>query len=108
MHCLINNKEARGLAKQFPTLQSLIGMSREERRERARARRRQTKMKSVLKMKRGSKRRSSKHKGHHRHRHHEHRKRSGTLNLDMLDDVKAAADAADGGEDAMQVRVGTS
>ena len=56
VHALQHNKEARTLAAQFPPLQNLVGMTREERRERARSRRKASKRKS------GMRRRQSKRK----------------------------------------------
>ena len=91
VHCMQTNKVARGLAKQFPALQALIGMSREERRQRARARRRSTKMKGKSRRRRSKKKQPAA-------RPSLTRKRSGTIKLDELDDLARASAAHDAQE----------
>ena len=99
VHCMKTNKEARVLAANFPALQSLVGLSREERRERARARRRSTKkkMKSGL----SRRRRHSKKKVSSR-RPSLNRKRSGSITLAALDDLAKASAAQEEGSRMLQ------
>ena len=59
VHALQHNKEARTLAARFPPLQRLVGMSREERRQRARSRRKASKRKSARRMSRKKPRNAS-------------------------------------------------
>ena len=101
------NKVARGLAKRFPPLQALVGASRGERRARARAARRRSSRKK------GKSRRRSSKKKRHAARASLTRERSGTINVDQLDDLARASavhDAAQqqkGGDKSMGGRKAT-